>query len=141
MRHFAPTVDKVIHVDAIEPFGWLILARCGGTTVELTGSKNATWKPDWTLEVVSADAHLLVEFPPSYVHAGAGTAAVTTRTGTRLMPPEDHNGYEGEWRRVAELARGAGAVPHDVRAAVDDLRYAVELAEAAAARARAGRAA
>ncbi|TDC50370.1 Gfo/Idh/MocA family oxidoreductase [Jiangella ureilytica] len=141
VRHFAPIVDEVIHVDAVEPFGWLVLARGGDTTVELTGSKNATWKPDWTFEVVSADAHLLVEFPPSYVHAGAGVAAVTTRTGTRLMPPEDHNGYEGEWRRIAELARGVRTDPRDVQAAVDDLRYAVDLAEAAAARALTGRAA
>ena len=48
-----------------------------------------------------------------------------------MFGPESHNGYEGEWRDLAAIVRGEQKAP-PTQALIDDLRFAIMLADAAA---------
>ncbi len=133
VRHFAPDIDEVLYADVVESTGYAVVVRSGSATVEYTGSLTEGGRPDWTLEAVSSDALLRVEFTPSYVHAGSGKAELTTSDGTHEMPFRSTNGYEGEWRHLADLAGTGQTNAAELQAAIDDLRYALTLAAASAA--------
>ena len=135
LRRFVPTFDdlEVLRAEAIRPFGYLLVLRAGGRTIELTAGMNSTWKPDWTFEAIGPDATLKVTFTPSYVQAGSAVAEV--RAGGRLTVagPYGHNGYEGEWRRIAGIVRGTEKAP-DAESLIDDLRFALAIVDGARAR-------
>lgn len=124
------TEFEVLHAAANGPFGYLIVLRCGGRTVELHAVMSRNWDPSWALHAIAEDAALSVEFTPSYVQAGSATAAVHTADGTRVLGPFDHNGYEGEWRHLAELTRGATPLASTAES-IEDLVFALTLAERA----------
>jgi myo-inositol 2-dehydrogenase/D-chiro-inositol 1-dehydrogenase len=114
------------------PFGYLIVLQVGTITIELRAAFTETWQPDWRLEVFADDAVMTVRFPPSYVQAGSSTAEIATRQGTRVLGPWSANGYEEEWRALADLA--AGAAPAQSLASIrDDIAFALGIADDAAA--------
>jgi predicted dehydrogenase len=92
---------------------------------------NSTWEPAWTFEAIGDDASLSVDFTPSYVHAGSATARIRRAGTTTVLGPFSHNGYEGEWRRLADIARGAGTAPGP-DTLLHDLEFALAIAGAAA---------
>jgi hypothetical protein len=57
-----------------------------------------------------------------------------------VLGPYGHNGYEGEWRELAELARGTGQPP-SAETLLHDLEFALSIADAAAGLVDAGAAA
>ncbi len=122
---------QVLDAAAIAPFGYHIWATVAGRRLELHAAMTATWRPEWIFEAFSDDKMLRVEFTPSYVQAGSAVATVTTAAGATTFGPYPHNGYEGEWRRLAAVVRGTSPVVEpDV--AIDDLRFALAVADAAA---------
>jgi myo-inositol 2-dehydrogenase/D-chiro-inositol 1-dehydrogenase len=133
VRSFLPRYDdlRVVSAAVLAPFGYRILAVAGGKSIELHAVMSATWQPNWVLEAYADDAALHTEFTPSYVHAGSGISTLTTAESARVFGPEAFNGYEGEWLELAGIVRGEIAPP-DPSDLVDDLRFALALADAAA---------
>ena len=113
------------------PLGYQIVLTAGGKRIELHAAMTATWRPDWALEAFSDELALHIEFPPSYVHAGSGVTTIRTARRASVFGPESHNGYEGEWRDLAAIVRGEQKAP-PTQALIDDLRFAIMLADAAA---------
>ena len=65
------------------------------------------WSPRWVLQVIGDAIGATIEFTPSYVQAGSATARLHRPGGTTMYGPFDHNGYEGEWRELAESPAAA----------------------------------
>ncbi|MGO4804271.1 Gfo/Idh/MocA family protein [Arthrobacter sp. 2MCAF15] len=142
VRRFVPEFAsvEVLHAQTVLPFGYVISLRAGNVVIELRAAMNGTWEPSWTFEAIGDDASLSIDFTPSYVHAGSATARIRTAAGTTVLGPFGHNGYEGEWRKLADIARGTGTAP-DPETLIHDLEFALAIADAAAARVDAGDAA
>ncbi|WP_405975705.1 hypothetical protein OG496_50115 [Streptomyces sp. NBC_00988] len=75
---------------------------------------------------------LVLDFTPSYVRAGSAHAALRTADGEHRFGPYPSNGYEAEWQHLADLAHRTAVPRYDVGRLVDDLAYAVDIAERAA---------
>ena len=133
VRALLPRFDDVtvLRAHVIAPRGYQIVLTAGGKRIELHAAMTATWRPDWALEAFSDELALRIEFPPSYVHAGSGVATIRTGGRASVFGPESHNGYEGEWRDLAAIVRGEQKAP-PTQALIDDLRFAIMLADAAA---------
>ncbi len=124
--------DLVVHsANALAPFGYQIVLTAGGRRVVLHATMSATWQAQWVLEAHSDHQALQVEFPPSYVHAGSAVATLRTATSSQTWGPATHNGYEGEWRDIAAIVRGEKGPPPTADL-IDDLRFAIAIADAAA---------
>lgn len=126
---------QVLSAHVVAPFGYQIVAVAGGRRLELHAVMSATWRPEWLFEAVAPDRVARIQFTPSYVHAGSGVATLHTPGRAVTYGPATHNGYEGEWRAIAAIVRGEQPVP-PVQPLVDDLSFAVALADAAAAAVR-----
>ena len=128
--------DLRVHAaHAVAPFGYQILLTAGGKSIQLHAAMTQTWRPGWVLEAWSDDVAARIEFTPSYVQAGSAVSTLTRAGVSTTYGPQAFNGYEGEWRRIADIVAGAAA-PVPTTTLIDDLRFAVAIAEAAAAAAR-----
>ncbi|SDY48005.1 Gfo/Idh/MocA family protein [Herbiconiux ginsengi] len=138
IRRLLPATDDVVVVSAsaLSPWGYEVGLTAHGRLVHAIGALTEQWRPTWELEVVSDSARLLLEFPPSYVHAGSGVATITANEKTVRFGPYPHNGYEGEWRAVHAVASTGPSAAPPVAALIDDLVFALEVASAASATAR-----
>lgn len=133
VRRFTPDFEhlEVLQARHVRPFGYAVSLRTPTRVIELRAVMNGTWKPEWTFEAIADEAVLRIDFTPSYVQAGSAVATFTRGGGTetRSFGPYGHNGYEGEWRELAELAKGTrpAASPQTL---IDDLTFALAIAEA-----------
>lgn len=118
------------------PSGYRIDLDVGGVAVQLASVNTRGWNPEWTLDVIAGDRALHADFPPSYVQAGSATVTLTDAAGVRTFGPYPTNGYEAEWRYIADVVAG-DAPPPDPAVAVDDVRFALAIADGASAGARA----
>jgi myo-inositol 2-dehydrogenase / D-chiro-inositol 1-dehydrogenase len=126
---------EVVSAELLSPFGYLILLRQGARIIELHAMMSPNWSPDWRLEAFSDSAAVSVTFTPSYVQAGSATSQIATAGRTTLFGPFEHNGYEGEWRHLADLARGAAPIV-STSDLIADLAFALDIAGQAADRLR-----
>ncbi len=144
VRRFTPdfTDIEVLNVFHVRPFGYAVSLRTPTRVIELRAVMNSTWKPEWTFEAIGDDAALHIDFTPSYVQAGSAVAMISRGNGseTSVFGPYGHNGYEGEWRELAGLARGTRPAP-SAQTLIDDLTFALAIADATVASAGAGHAA
>ncbi|MCL2795002.1 MAG: Gfo/Idh/MocA family oxidoreductase [Microbacteriaceae bacterium] len=131
---------RVVGAEPLAPFGYLIHLEAGGVPIELHATMSENWNPDWRLTVTGADQEIGVEFTPSYVQAGSGTGRRFASGRITEFTPADFNGYEGEWRHFADIVRG-GEQRIPTAELIDDLVFALEIAEQAADTARAALAA
>ncbi|MFH5879829.1 Gfo/Idh/MocA family protein [Arthrobacter sp. NA-172] len=131
VRRFTPDFEdiEVLQARHVRPFGYVISLRAGDRTIELRAAMNKTWKPEWVFEAISDDAALRVDFTPSYVQAGSATATITNGTTSTTYGPFEHNGYEGEWRELAQLALGTKQPP-SAETLINDLTFAIDIADA-----------
>jgi len=85
---------QVLSAQVLSPFGYRIALHVGGKFVELHAGTTQTWRPEWTLEAWSEAASMLVDFAPSYVHAGSARAtfAPPASLSTRIFGSADANG-------------------------------------------------
>lgn len=128
IRRFVPELDTVSFASPVGPWGYLIAASGPSGSVELVARTGGTWRPDWTLTVWGRDTELALDFPPSYVHAGSATA-ILHESGRRTgWGPYPADGYQAEWEELLGLLDGA-APRYPVDALIDDLRYALRLAD------------
>ncbi|MCJ1698063.1 Gfo/Idh/MocA family oxidoreductase [Rathayibacter caricis] len=133
---------QVVSAEFLAPFGYLVVLTAGDVLVELHAVMGTASEPDWRLTAIGTDDagdDLIAEvrFTPSYVQAGSATAEIIRASGSLRVPPTDRNGYEDEWRHLAELARGAAPL-RSASSLIDDLVFALSIAEAAADPARSG---
>jgi predicted dehydrogenase len=131
VRRFAPDFEdlEVLQARHVRPSGYVISLRAGDRTIELRAAMNKTWKPEWTFEAISDEAALRVDFTPSYVQAGSAVATITRGTMSTTYGPYEHNGYEGEWRELAQLALGTKQPP-SAESLISDLTFAIAIADA-----------
>lgn len=117
--------------------GYLVNLRIGDRAVRVTGHNTESWEPEWVFEAIADDKSLRIDFTPSYVQAGSATAVLDTGTERQVFGPYDQNGYEAEWRFLADLVLG-DVPPLDVTELIHDLTFALEIADKAAESAREG---
>lgn len=131
VRRFVPHVDsiEVVHAEFVPPSGYQIVLRAGGVILDLLAYMHRQWRPDWTLEFWSSDRALTVQFTPSYVQAGSAVSVLRGPHQSETFGPFPQNGYDAEWRNLAELAAGRGQSPAELDAVIDDLNYAIALAD------------
>ncbi|TQL48845.1 putative dehydrogenase [Homoserinimonas aerilata] len=142
LRRFMPTVDEVMLAELFTPFGYHVTLRSGEQFADLFAYMHHQWRPDWTLDVWGDTSELHLEFPPSYVHAGSAVASLRTANSLETFGPYDSNGYEAEWGHLAALIEHGGRQnPAEFTAAIDDLTFAIDIADRAAAMVLAGSAA
>lgn len=134
VRRFLPRWRdvEVVHAALLAPIGYLVLLTSGGSLVELTGLMHDHWQPDWELEAASPRARLHVTFPPSYVQAGSATAQLANGASGTTYGPYDQDGYQAEWRHLAACARGETEPAAASPGAVQDLEFALAVADGAA---------
>jgi predicted dehydrogenase len=130
IRRFVPVIDRVSSAEVLEPFGYAVSIEGASRRVELFAHLHAHWRPEWSFEAWSSEARLRVDFPPSYVQAGSAVATLTRPGGAIQFGPFEGNGYLGEWRRLARLVAGEPQPGQEVRSAVDDLEFALRIADA-----------
>ncbi|WP_210478974.1 Gfo/Idh/MocA family protein [Naasia sp. SYSU D00948] len=126
---------ELLSAQTLSP-GYLLDLRIGDRSVQVYGHHTTSWRPEWRVEAIADDVSLVVDFPPPYVHAGSGTATFRARGESRIFGPYDTNGYEEEWRYLSKLVTGA-ADPLDTQVLVDDVVFAIGIAESATAVVRA----
>lgn len=133
VRALLPHFDdlQVHRAMTLAPFGYRILATAGGKRIELHAAMTSTWKPAWVLEALADDQALVTEFSPSYVHAGSAISTLRAPGSSRTFGPMTANGYEGEWREIDAILHGDAPTP-DLAGLIDDLHFALAVAEAAA---------
>lgn len=132
VRTVLPRIDEVVVARLLEPWGYLISASGSDGTLELLARTGGTWRPDWTLDIWGRHVGLSMEFPPSYVHAGSGRARVRGIDGQdHFFGPYAADGYDAEWNELLAVMRGQ-APRYDLRHLVDDIVYAVDIADKAA---------
>ena len=142
VRRFTPDFGEIEVLQArhVRPFGYAVSLRTPTRVIELRAVMNSTWKPEWTFEAIGDDSALRIDFTPSYVQAGSAVATFSRGSETSTFGPYGHNGYEGEWRELAELARGTRQAP-SAQALIDDLTFALAISEATVQNVAAGHAA
>lgn len=121
---------EVLSAQTLHPGGYLLHLRVGTRSVQVHGLNNESWVPEWRVEAIADDVSLVLDFPPPYVHAGSGVATFRYGDEVRSYGPYPANGYEEEWRHLAALVTG-DAEPRDPQALIDDLVFALDIAQAA----------
>jgi myo-inositol 2-dehydrogenase / D-chiro-inositol 1-dehydrogenase len=132
IRVYAPGATEVRYARAVTPWGYDIVLSGSGSTVQLTSVMGGQWAPDWRLEAWGHEADVHVAFPPSYVLAGSARAQYRDATGTRSWSMAG-NGYQNEWNHLADVVEGRCELRIPVTTAVEDLEFAIRLADEAAA--------
>ena len=132
VRTFCPefTDIEILSCDLPFPAGYLVNLRVGTRNVQLHAFNSHSWQPEWVFEAIGDDASLRIDFTPSYVQAGSASAVLRRGVESQVFGPYEYNGYEGEWRYLAALAAGT-ATPLDVTVLINDLTFALSIADAA----------
>jgi predicted dehydrogenase len=134
VRDIAPGIDEVVYARVVSPIGYLVGYRAGGVLVQLA----LTMLPEgphalWRMTIATSHDRIEVDFPPAFVHAGSAATRVRSVDGLwTAYPRDDEDGYLAEWRLLASLLEGDAPVEYDELLA--DARYAIGLADAAAAK-------
>ena len=130
IRHFLPTSEEVLSAAFVPPFGYQLTFRSGDRIAQLLAHMPGQGRPDWSLRVWGSHSELRVQFPPSYVLAGSARAELVNAS-SRCSWHFAHNGYQAEWLHLADVAEGRCELTIEVQTAVDDLLYALALADGA----------
>lgn len=136
--HTTPLVRRLLGSDVavadarvVMPLGYRLTLVSAGRSAQLVSFMPGAWQPEWTLEAWADRAVMRVWFPPSYVLAGSARADVAdglTHAGWQFPG----NGYQAEWLRVADAAEGDMGAAAPIKDVVDDLRFALAVADGAA---------
>jgi predicted dehydrogenase len=134
VRDIAPGIDEVVYARIAPPIGYLVGYRAGDVLVQLALTMLAQGPEAlWRLSIATSHDRIEVNFPPAFVHAGSAATRVRSVDGLWTEYPRDpEDGYVAEWRLFASLLGGAAPVEYDEMLA--DAHYAIDLADAAAAK-------
>lgn len=134
VRDIAPGVDEVVYARVAPPIGYVVGYRASGVLVQLALTM-VPHGPDglWRMSIATSHDRIEVNFPPAFVHAGSAATRVRSADGLWTEYPRDpEDGYVAEWRLLASLLEGVAPVEYDELLA--DSHYAIDLADAAAAK-------
>lgn len=134
IRRFLPDWRdaRVVSAAPVAPFGYDITVRAGDRVATLLALLHDQWRSRWEFEAISPAGVLRLDFTPSWVHAGSGIAHLDDGGSTsRTVGPRDANGYEGEWLTVRRAVRESDSMIAELRQAVDDITFAIDLTEQA----------
>lgn len=123
---------EVTFADAYDPIGYRVQLRAGRTLIELSGGFRDHWETEWEFEASGPQYIARAGFTPSFVQAGSGTAEVRGPSDCRSFAGDPANGYEGEWRAIADAATDPAPYLQRIDGFVDDLDFALRVAERAA---------
>ena len=134
VRDIAPGIDEVVYARIAPPMGYLVGYRAGDVLVQLALTMLAQGPEAlWRLGIATSHDRIEVNFPPAFVHAGSAATRVRGVNGLWTDYPRDpEDGYVAEWRLLASLLEGVAPVEYDETLA--DAHYAIDLADAAAAK-------
>jgi hypothetical protein len=135
VRAFLPEFEKVRveHAEFLEPWGYLALLSAGERIVQLTGVIHERWNSQWSFEAIGSRASLHMEFTPSFVHAASAVAKLRTGELTTVLGPFPANGYQAEWEQIWDAVHGDVSAVPPLQTLIDDLMFAVDIAEQSAA--------
>ncbi|MBN9605322.1 MAG: Gfo/Idh/MocA family oxidoreductase [Actinomycetales bacterium] len=132
---------EVAHARFVPPIGYELGLRVGDAIVRLVAAMRppapGSAGPDtlWRMTIATAADRLEVDFPPPFVHAGPATVRVRGVGGAVTRYPRgEGDGYLAEWNALAQLLDSGAPVEYD--ALLADALFAIDLADAVAARAR-----
>lgn len=131
LRRFLPGDVRVVSARTLAPFGYHIVLSGDDRTAELIALMPGEWSPDWTFEVWAPGTQLTLDYPPSYVLAGSATATLRDESGSRSWSAT-RNGYQEEWRHLADIVDGRTEPAIPVTDAVADMVFTLQLADKAA---------
>lgn len=137
IRQLCPDWERaeMLSAQIIPTGGYLIHLRVGQRHLRILGIMTQTLDPEWRLEAIGNDAAVDIAFPNSYVQAGSAVAVRRDSRGAESLGPFVENGYVGEWTYLADLVAGR-AEPIPMEILVDDVVFALRLADVASAEAR-----
>ena len=128
LRQFHPRLGELVSASFVQPFGYAMVVTDDVRTLELLGYMGGRWPPHWTLRVVGTTSDLRVSFPPSFVLAGSSRAELTCAGSTTVFQ-FDTNGYQQEWAAIYDAAVGEAEPLISLDDVVDDVVYALDLAD------------
>lgn len=128
VRQFHPRVGRVVSARFIKPFGYTVVVTYEARTLELLAYMEGRWPPHWTFRAVGENSELRADFPPSFVLAGSSKAEVTGGGSTSVFEFAT-NGYQCEWESLHDAATGEAEPLVSLDDVVDDIRYALDLAD------------
>lgn len=131
VRAFFGQVGEVMSARHLPPFGYSLFLADGEASADMKAFMPGQWPPSWTFAVQGRDHALHVDFPPSYVLAGSGTGSFTDRSGSRTVHFVE-NGYQAQWLHLHDIVTGKSAPMVSLADAVEDLQFALDLADRAA---------
>jgi predicted dehydrogenase len=134
VRDIAPGIDEVVYARIAPPIGYVVGYRTGSVLVQLALTM-LPQGPDalWRMSIATSHDRIEVNFPPAFVHAGSAATRVRSVDGQWTEYRRDsEDGYVAEWRLLASLLEGSAPVEYDELLA--DAHFAVDLADAAAAK-------
>ncbi len=139
VRRLIPKLSRVTSARVLEPFGYLVtVADNDDRVAQLIGLMPGRWRPDWSLDAWGENGRLHADFPPSFVLAGSATAQVRIGDQSRSWRyPE--NGYQAEWRHLADIVGEGHSQAIPVQDAIDDVSLALTIADGAVNLIREGR--
>lgn len=131
VRQSVGLVDTIEHV-ALFDQGYEIVMRAGRVPVHMTAYLTQLRAFDWSFELIGPEAHMRVEFPPSYLSAVAAKAVRHDASGTHVWPQVHETGYRAAWRDLYRAVVGDEATANGAEGAIADhdlieaiLRFAV----------------
>ncbi|KQZ85837.1 dehydrogenase [Microbacterium sp. Root166] len=141
VRDLLPEFESVEFGRAVAPIGYDVGIRAGGALARLSAVMlPAGADSRWRFTIVTTHDRVEIDFPPPFVHVGSARVRVRDEAGrVTRFPVVDEDGYQAEWRSLAEILRGERPMEYDELEA--DARFAIALADAAADVVRRGAAA
>jgi predicted dehydrogenase len=131
VRRFLKQPGIVVEARRHPPFGYSLLIRAGDQVAELLAVMPGQWPPSWTFEASGPDHRLHVDFGPSYIAGASGRALLSDANGDRGFAFGE-NGYAAQWRHLHDALTSDTPLDMPVEQAIEDLAYALDLADAAA---------
>ncbi len=101
-----PGLTSVTDARWLMPWGYAITLSDGRRAAELLALMPGPWETDWAFEAWSGRDRMLIASPPAFVHAGSSRATFE-HDGDIVLLHSEMNGYESQWRHVADVARGS----------------------------------
>ncbi len=138
LRDLLPGIDRVEYARAVAPIGYDVAVSAGDAFARLSAVMLPSGTDTlWRFTIVTTHDRIEIEFPPPFLHAGSALVQVRDEEGRVVrFPPVAADGYQEEWRALAEVLEGIRPMEYEQLDA--DARFAIALADAAADAVREG---